>query len=113
MAWKKGKRKVQGVPQSQTEALPRPQEKSVSGFGRFHVLLTLFQKFRDVNNEYEANLRLYGTGKKSQLQGTCIWLLNSILLRKQAYSNILKILPPKSENFQMKILIFFIFLLKT
>ena len=25
-AFKKGKRKVQGVPQSQTEALPRPQE---------------------------------------------------------------------------------------
>ena len=24
--WKKGKRKVQGVPQSQTAALPRPQE---------------------------------------------------------------------------------------
>ena len=34
-------------------------------------------------------------------------------LRKQAYSNILKILPPKNENFQMKILIFVIFLLKT
>ena len=29
-------------------------------------------------------------------------------LRKQAYSNILKILPPKTENFQIKILIFFI-----
>ena len=28
-------------------------------------------------------------------------------LRKHAYSNILKILPPKIENFQMKILIFF------
>ena len=24
--WKKGKRKVQGVPQSQTAALPRPQK---------------------------------------------------------------------------------------
>ena len=33
-------------------------------------------------------------------------------LRNQAYSNILKILPPKNENFQIKILIFFIFLLK-
>ena len=33
-------------------------------------------------------------------------------LRKQAYSNILKILPPKNESFQIKILIFFIFLLK-
>ena len=28
-------------------------------------------------------------------------------LRKQAYSNIQKILPPKNENFQIKILIFF------
>ena len=34
-------------------------------------------------------------------------------LRKHAYSNILKFLPPKTENFQIKILIFFIFLLKT
>ena len=28
-------------------------------------------------------------------------------LRKYAYSNVLKILPPKNENFQIKILIFF------
>ena len=28
-------------------------------------------------------------------------------LRKHAYSNILKILPPKNENFQIKILIYF------
>ena len=28
-------------------------------------------------------------------------------LRKHAYSSILKILPPKNENFQIKILIFF------
>ena len=28
-------------------------------------------------------------------------------LRKQAYSNILKILPPKNENFRIKILILF------
>ena len=34
-------------------------------------------------------------------------------LRKHACSNILKILLPKTENFQTKILIFFIFLLKT
>ena len=33
-------------------------------------------------------------------------------LRKHAYSNILKILPPKNENFQIKIQIFFLFLLK-
>ena len=34
-------------------------------------------------------------------------------LRKHAYSNILKIWPPKTENFQIKILILFLFLLKT
>ena len=34
-------------------------------------------------------------------------------LRKQTYSNILKISYQPNESFQMKILIFFIFLLKT
>ena len=34
-------------------------------------------------------------------------------LRKHAYSNILKILPAKNENFQIRNLIFSIFLLKT
>ena len=34
-------------------------------------------------------------------------------LRKHAYRNILKISPPKIESFQIKILIIFIFLLKT
>ena len=38
---------------------------------------------------------------------------DSCSLRKHAYSNILKILPPKNENFQRKILIVFVFLLKT
>ena len=33
-------------------------------------------------------------------------------LRKHAYSNLLKIIPPKNEHFQIKNLIFFIFLLK-
>ena len=34
-------------------------------------------------------------------------------LRKHAYSSVLKILPPKNESFQIKFLIFFMFLLKT
>ena len=45
---KKGKRKVQGVPQSQTAALPRPQEeeetdksKQAQTFGRFKLKLAL------------------------------------------------------------------------
>ena len=37
----------------------------------------------------------------------------SVSLRKHAYSNILKISPPKPESFQIRILILFIFLLKT
>ena len=32
---------------------------------------------------------------------------------KEAYSNILKVSPPKTNKFQIKILTFFIFLLKT
>ena len=35
----------------------------------------------------------------------------SLTIGKHAYSNILKISPPKSESFQIKIMIFFIFLL--
>ena len=43
-----------------------------------------------------------------------LWVLVGIEpLRKQAYSNVLKISPPKNESFQKKILIFFRFLLKT
>ena len=38
---------------------------------------------------------------------------SSISLRKHTCLNILKILQPEKENFQIKILIFFIFLLKT
>ena len=37
--------------------------------------------------------------------------LNLVTLRKQAYSNIVKILPPENENFQIEILLYFIFLL--
>ena len=40
-------------------------------------------------------------------------LLFSTTLRKHAYSNILKILPPKNENFQIKNSDIFVFLLKT
>ena len=40
-----------------------------------------------------------------------VFLILSASLRKHAYSNILKISPPKNESFQVKILIFFIFLL--
>ena len=36
----------------------------------------------------------------------------TVSFRKHAYSNILKILPPKTESAQIKILIFLIFLLK-
>ena len=39
------------------------------------------------------------------------WIHTQVTLWEHAYSNILKILQPKTENFQMRILIFFIFLL--
>ena len=39
--------------------------------------------------------------------------IRTYTLRKHAYSNILKILSLNTESFQMKNLIFFIFLLKT
>ena len=35
-------------------------------------------------------------------------MILALALRKQAYSNILKILPPKNENFQIKIRIIFL-----
>ena len=38
---------------------------------------------------------------------------NFVHITKPPYSNVLKILPAKDEKFQIKILIFFIFLLKT
>ena len=42
-----------------------------------------------------------------------LYCLLRLALGKPAYSNIMKVLPPKNENFQRKMLIFFIFLLKT
>ena len=40
-------------------------------------------------------------------------LIYAFALRKHAFTNILKISPPKTQSFQIKILIFFIFLLKS
>ena len=58
--------------------------------------------------------------KRSVLEQDILYTLLSTVstqeylpLRKHAYSNTLKISPPKTERFQIKILIFFIFLLKT
>ena len=39
--------------------------------------------------------------------------LHYLLLPYYENTNILKIVPPKNENFQIKVLMFFIFLLKT
>ena len=51
---------------------------------------------------------------KTEAPDQTAWLsFNFYSLRKHAYSNILKILPPTAESFQIKILVFFIFLLKT
>ena len=48
----------------------------------------------------------------SQLDATPVHVSPNTL-RKHAFSNIMKILPPKNEKLQKKILIFFIILLKT
>ena len=45
--------------------------------------------------------------------GTTDLVTSASSLRKHAYSNKLKISPPKTESFQIKNLIFFIYLLKT
>ena len=55
----------------------------------------------ECNNAHLAGVLVNGVSNKNKS------------LRKQAYSNILKILPTKNENFQIKIQIFFLFLLKT
>ena len=44
--------------------------------------------------------------------GVKVHIIKEFTLRKQAYSNILENLPAKYENFQIKILIFFLCLLK-
>ena len=51
---------------------------------------------------------LFGVSRLKLVKLLCL-----ISLRKHAYSNILKFSSPKTENFQIKKLIFFIFLLKT
>ena len=53
-------------------------------------------------NEYKEPIVL---SRLDKLERFALW--------KHAYSNILKISRPKTESFQIKILIFFIFLLKT
>ena len=52
--------------------------------------------------------------QRSTLKEKNLWprVRNSFPLRKHAYSNILKFLPPNNESFQIKSLMFFIFLLK-
>ena len=49
----------------------------------------------------------------TEQSATCQTADPGVILQKQVYANILKILPQKTESFQIKILIFFIFLLKT
>ena len=51
---------------------------------------------------YEMQIQLHAMAKDIVLHALYI-----STLRKHAYSNILKISPPKTESFQIKILIFF------
>ena len=69
-------------------------------------------------NDKSRGIQLIGPGYLQKVIKGVNWLLSPIAstprkdtpLRKHAYSNILDILPPKNEKFQLKILIF---LLKT
>ena len=62
---------------------------------------------------YESCLQLIMCLETKDVQNHRKYYTFGISLRKHAYSNVLKILPLKNENFQIKSsLIFFIFLLK-
>ena len=85
--------------------------------GKRELILVLFVRLFDLCLfGFVGFLFLLVSGK-----GCGLWLWHSLdlisyLLQRHVYSNILKILPQKNENFQKKkkkILIFFIFLLKT
>ena len=87
---------------------------SINGFKFGHKCVSLFHFAKldgfDVSFKYSAlgpNLNTidHYLGKKNHLLIFKFKPANS--LRKQAYSNIPKILPPKNENFQIKILILF------
>ena len=72
-----------------------------------NVMLSVLIRIASVCLSYRKSF--VGTQKRVQIiQGK-----TSQSLRKHAYSNILKISSPKTESFQIKILIFFTFLLKT
>ena len=63
---------------------------------------TVIKENKGINARVEKACLCLGCGKNIRHE-------SGNTLRKQAYSNILKILPPKNENFEIKILIFFIF----
>ena len=67
---------------------------------------------RGASNVYPQHMYSW-TNKENTLPFLILSYALSQSLRKQAYSNILNILPPKNENFQIKIRIFFLVLLKT
>ena len=58
------------------------------------------------------NLTSFSVGRSSAAGFVIRMALLQLSFRKHAYSNILKISPPETESFQIKILIFIIFLLK-
>ena len=60
-----------------------------------------------------ANLNIrWADMSESTFSDVAAYKADYFTLLKYAYSNILKNSPPKTESFQIKILIFFIFLLK-
>ena len=78
----------------------------------FDIFLTSASIISETGIHVASNSTVFVSGGVSEILSN----LYPLYLRKHAYSNILKILPQKkkkNENFQIKILIFFIFLLKT
>ena len=63
-------------------------------------------RFQSIVLNERCNKNIYNKKVGTQRQ------VEPCITRKHAYSNILKFLQPKKENFQIKILIIFIFLFK-
>ena len=91
---------------------PRTDGSAASDLG-LHCLLRLSDYLDKYANTTARGAEKF-TRQKAEIQkAECRAYRQCVALRKHAYSNILKILPPKNENFQINIQIFFIFLLKT
>ena len=96
--------------QYQCTAMAFMNDRVLQEMSLFHCLEMLRKEFRKRQCCTCPCLSVLQTSKKQCQEWQSHW---TVTLGKHVYSHILKILPPKNENFQIKILIFFIFLFKT